>query len=60
MKIRQNPSLSSGGAKCRPGKDLNNIRHSRAKREDSIVIYGGLRKKIKGLEKKITKNSKSS
>jgi len=42
--IRHHPPEAFGGAKFSHKKNLNDIRHPNTKREDSIVIYGGLRK----------------
>jgi len=56
--VRHHPPEAFGGAKFSCKKNLNDIRHPNTKGEDSIVIYGGLRKKIKGLEKKNYKKFK--
>jgi hypothetical protein len=44
--IRHHPPEAFGGANHRASKDLTNIRHLAAKREDGIAVYGGLREKI--------------
>jgi len=57
--IRHYPPKVFGGANCLGNRDLTNIRHPSTERIDTAFIYGGLRKKIYELEKKISENTKN-
>ncbi len=58
--IRQHPPEAFGGANCCYTKELNNIRHPATKRRDTVIVYGGLQKKIYEHDKQISKNIKKT
>ena len=51
--IRRYPPKAFGGANSIYKRNLGNIRHPATKRIGNVVIYGGLRKNIFEIERKL-------